>query len=534
MSLLSYGPFYVDLPFIKPETVEYRKYQLDISEVASRRNTLVVLPTALGKTIIAILCACKVLNIHEGSKVLIMAPTRPLVLQHRSSILKITEFNERDVSWLTGTIPKAEREVIWSGDAKIMVATPQVVRNDILSKILKLDKFALIVFDECHRAIANYAYTKISEVYKNQKERPLILGMTASPGADEQRIRNVCNSLFIERVECRTEDDEDVKPYLNQVSLKSREVDLPKEYENILFMLREMITDRVSWLLEKRFLHHLNPSKMELLELGNFLRRQLNSSYNKNRGPLFSAIIAQASSLILLHGVELIGSQGIEPFKRFLDRLDSKADERRSRTSIVKDPRYSRLKELVHGEDLPIHPKMEILKDLVKVQLSKDPSSKILIFSQYRDTTSSIVDYIRSSMDNSVERFVGQASKKDDIGLTQKDQSALIENFRSGSIQILVATSVAEEGLDIPTVDLVIFYEPIPSEIRFIQRKGRTGRARVGEAVVLMTRGTSDITNAYTSKRKLDKMRRLLAKLNSELQPKGSSRLLSPNLEKAE
>ncbi len=534
MSLLSYGPFYVDLPYIKPETVEYRKYQLDISEIASRKNTLVVLPTALGKTVIAILCACKVLNIHERSKVLIMAPTRPLVLQHRSSFLKLTEFKERDVIWLTGTIPKADREVIWSGEAKILVATPQVVRNDLLSKTLKLDNFALIVFDECHRATANYAYTKISEIYKTQRESPLILGMTASPGAEEQRIRNVCNSLFIERVECRTEDDEDVKPYLNQVSLKMREVDLPKEYEKILLTLREMVADRVSWLIEKRFIHHQNPSKMELLELGNFLRRQLNISYNRNRGPLFSAIIAQASSLILLHGVELVGSQGIEPFRRFLDRLDSKADERRSRTSIVKDPRYSRLKELVQGAGVPIHPKMEILKDLIKDQLRKDPSSKILIFSQYRDTTTSIVDYIRSSMDNSVERFVGQASKKDDTGLTQKDQSDLINNFRSGTIQILVATSVAEEGLDIPTVDLVIFYEPIPSEIRFIQRKGRTGRAKVGEAVVLISKNTSDVASSYTSKRKVDRMRRLLAKLNSELHLKGSSRLLSPSVEKAE
>jgi Fanconi anemia group M protein len=136
-------------------------------------------------------------------------------------------------------------------------------------------------------------------------------------------------------------------------------------------------------------------------------------------------------------------------------------------------------------------------------------------------------------MDKSVARFVGQASKKDDAGLSQKDQSELIEKFRSGSIQILVATSVAEEGLDIPAVDLVIFYEPIPSEIRFIQRKGRTGRARVGEAVVLMTKGTSDIASANTSKRKLDKMRRLLAKLNSELQQKGSPRLLPPQVEKA-
>ncbi|MFQ6011738.1 MAG: helicase-related protein, partial [Nitrososphaerales archaeon] len=160
--------------------------------------------------------------------------------------------------------------------------------------------------------------------------------------------------------------------------------------------------------------------------------------------------------------------------------------------------------------------------DLIKYQLDKDPSSKILIFSQYRDTTSSIVNFIRSKTDRSVERFVGQASKQEDTGLTQKEQIELISSFGTGTVQILVATSVAEEGLDIPAVDLVIFYEPIPSEIRFIQRKGRTGRARVGEAVVLMTKGTADIAYSHTSKRKLDKMRRLLTKLNSELELKNS------------
>ncbi|MFQ6011798.1 MAG: DEAD/DEAH box helicase, partial [Nitrososphaerales archaeon] len=386
MSLLSYGNFYVELPLIKRDTVEYRKYQLDIAEVAHRKNTLVVLPTALGKTVVAVLAACQALNAQEGSRILMMAPTRPLVLQHWSSFLKITEFKEKDVLWLTGTIPRGDREAIWSGDAKILVATPQVVANDLSSHTLKLDNFAMIIFDECHRTTENYAYAKISEAYRNQRENALILGMTASPGADEERIRNVCNSLFIQKVECRTEEDDDVKPYLNEVALKWKEVDLPQEYENILFTLRAMIGDRISWLREKRFLHHDNPSKTELLELGNFLRRQLNFNSGRNKGPLYSAIIHQASLLILLHGAELVGSQGIEPAKGFLDRLDSNADQRRSRTSIVKDPRYPRLRELINMEGIPIHPKLEILKDLIKDQLDKDPSSKILIFSQYRDT----------------------------------------------------------------------------------------------------------------------------------------------------
>jgi ERCC4-related helicase len=76
------------------------------------------------------------------------------------------------------------------------------------------------------------------------------------------------------------------------------------------------------------------------------------------------------------------------------------------------------------------------------------------------------------------ERFVGQASKLRDRGLTQDEQASLIEDLRKGYVNTLCCTSIAVAGLDIPEVDLVVFYEPIPSEIRYIQRRGRTGRNR--------------------------------------------------------
>ncbi|MEM4251744.1 MAG: helicase-related protein, partial [Candidatus Bathyarchaeia archaeon] len=165
------------------------------------------------------------------------------------------------------------------------------------------------------------------------------------------------------------------------------------------------------------------------------------------------------------------------------------------------------------------HPKLALLKSEVKKQLEKHPNSKILVFTQYRDTASHLVEKLREETRLSVERFVGQASKKDDPGLSQDEQAELLANFRDGDTNLLVATCIAEEGLDIPSVDMVIFYEPIPSEIRYIQRKGRTGRKTAGKAVILAANETFDIAYLRASRRRVERMRKITATLNQELNP---------------
>ena len=104
-------------------------------------------------------------------------------------------------------------------------------------------------------------------------------------------------------------------------------------------------------------------------------------------------------------------------------------------------------------------------------------------------------------------RFVGQAAKEGDKGLTQKQQLSIINDFKAGKFNVLIATSVAEEGLDIPSTDLVVFYEPIPSEIRAIQRRGRTGRKMAGKVIILITKGTPDEGYYWASKRKENALR---------------------------
>jgi len=117
-------------------------------------------------------------------------------------------------------------------------------------------------------------------------------------------------------------------------------------------------------------------------------------------------------------------------------------------------------------------------------------------------------------------RFVGQASRGEDIGLSQKEQVEILRKFREGEVNVIVATSIGEEGLDIPQVDLVVFYEPVPSEIRTIQRRGRTGRSAAGRVVMLVTRDTRDEAYFYSARRKESKMHQELDRLRKELKQK--------------
>ena len=200
---------FVSHPLIYPHTVEERLYQTYIAKTALDKNTLVILPTALGKTVISALVAVDTLLNYRDSRVLIMAPTRPLVMQHKRSFQSLIRLPEEKFVLLTGKTPADYRAGVWSSpQQRLVFATPQVVRNDLREgRLSSLKDFGLVVFDECHRSVKEYAYTEVAETYANSSQFPLILGMTASPGSDIRKIMMVCNSLHIEHVEHRTDED---------------------------------------------------------------------------------------------------------------------------------------------------------------------------------------------------------------------------------------------------------------------------------------------------------------------------------------
>jgi len=509
---------YLEHPLIWPETVEFRLYQKSIADVASERNTLVILPTALGKTVISAIVAANILYNYRESKVLVMAPTRPLITQHRRTFMRIIKLREKDTVLLTGRTPPSYRRAIWEGEARVFFSTPQVVRNDLLEGRLKLESYGLLVFDECHRAVKDYAYTDIARFYVSQARYPLILGMTASPGSDLRRVQEVCRNLYIERVEYRGEYDPDVKPYIHPIDVEWMMVDLPEEYLKVRTQIMGMLERRLNWLYGRGIIK-IKPkyvTKRRLIEAGEELRFILEESIEEERSKIFTAIINQSLALTLFHMLELLETQGLHTLKRFLDKVERERREKRSYAKLTKDPEYKELRAIME-EDIE-HPKAELLKDVVRDQVLMKPSSMMLIFTQYRDTASHLVELLNRVKGVRAERFVGQASKPMDKGLKQEEQAERIRMLEEGELNVLVATSIAEEGLDIPSVDHVIFYEPIPSEIRYIQRRGRTGRKAPGKVTILAAKDTLDMIYLYASKRRTEKMRRITETINSKLQ----------------
>ena len=519
--LEAYGGRYVEHPLVWPETVEFRLYQKRIADVAKERNTLVILPTALGKTVISALVAAEILYKYRDAKVLVMAPTRPLVMQHRNTFMRILKLRENDTVLLTGKTPPQYRRAVWEGDARIIFSTPQVVRNDLLEQRLNLYNYGLLVFDECHRAVKEYAYTDIARFYVRQARYPLILGMTASPGSDIRRVQEVCRNLYIERVEYRSEYDPDVKPYIHPIEVEWKRVNLPEEYLKVRSQIRSMLDRRLNWLYDRGIIK-VNPkyvTRKRLIEVGEELRFTLEAeSIEEERSRIFTAIINQSLALTLFHMLELLETQGIHTLRRFMERVEQERGMKRSYAVLTGDPEYKRLKTLVNAASHVEHPKAELLRKVVRDQLWRKPTSRLLVFTQYRDTASHLVELLSTVPGVRVERFVGQASRLDDKGLTQEEQAELIRMLENGDLNVLVATSIAEEGLDIPAVDHVVFYEPIPSEIRYIQRRGRTGRKAPGRVTILAAKESLDMIYLYASRRRTEKMRRIAETVNMRLQ----------------
>jgi ERCC4-related helicase len=531
---------YVEHPVIWNRSIELRSYQKNIADSAQRRNTMVILPTALGKTVISLLVCADILYNYRDKRILVMAPTRPLVSQHMKYFSSVLKISEENIASVTGRILPYARRAVWDRtDIRLMFATPEVVKNDLEEGRLNLKDFGLLVFDEAHRAMKEYAYTSIAKEYIKQSSCPYILAMTASPGAERKRIQEVCNNLFIEYIEYRSEDDPDVKPYVNAIDVKWEWLNLPEEFRYIVSILRSMLEEKIKWLIRNGLLMKRIKwiFKKDLIELGEALRYKLELTMEEQRGLLYIAILNQSSALTLMYCVELIESQGSYSLKAFLDRIDE--DGSNAHTFLLKDPRMMEIKTLVEGI-VKEHPKILHLLQLIKdhhhhhqlssinnMRNSPKVKSKILVFTQYRDTAKHIVEVLEKN-DIKTSRFVGQAKRIGDEGMKQDEQAAVLESFRNSDFDVLVATSIAEEGLDIPEVDLVIFYEPISSEIRYIQRRGRAGRKSSGSVIILATKDTIDMRHLYASKMRVEKMTNSLNNINTLLKPINRS-LITPN-----
>ena len=500
---------YIEGPLLVDGLLEKRRYQLRLAETAGSEHTLVCLPTGLGKTAVSLLVTAHRLAERGGMSVL-LAPTKPLVQQHAAFYREALSIDDEEIVVFTGDVRPNDRAELWDS-SRVVCATPQVIENDLVGNRVSLADVTHLTFDECHRATGNYAYNYIADRYHTDATDPLVTAMSASPGGDKEEILTVCDNLGVRDVAVMTEDDADVAEHTYRTDVEWEHVELPETVIEIRDALSEVIKERLTKLKQLGVTTSTDPN-MSQSQL-NAMRAKLQELINSDNADGYEGMSAHAEIMKLRRAVELVETQSVESLRRYFERQreDAKSSgASKASQRFVSDPRVKEsMRKAEAFEDL--HPKFRRARILLAQTLGIENGERVIVFTESRDTAETLTEFLGEHFDT--RRFVGQGDREGSDGMTQTEQKETLEEFRAGEFEVLVSTSVAEEGLDVPDVDLVLFYEPVPKGIRSIQRKGRTGRASDGRVVVLLAEDTRDEAFFWMAKNEEDRMEEELRKL---------------------
>jgi len=483
---------FVEKKYVQKNSIEIRDYQVNLATQAIKENCIVVLPTGLGKTAVALHVIAEYLAKGTGG-ILFLAPTRVLVNQHYEFLR--SNLTLEDISLITGEDLISKRIKLWN--SSIICATPEIARNDLNRGIVSSDQFNLVIFDEVHRTVGDYAYSGIADRFEESSAR--IVGMTATLPSEKEKATEILTKLRISSVAERTEESSDVKPYTQKTNTEWINVDLPPELKTIQTLLKLALDERYDTLRKNGIRLAEQQSLSALLRNRPFVLTQNRRSVK----PLFTAIRIH-------YALNILEAHGITPFLKFCERAKAKKGVG-VKDLFELDPNFTKAMHLAKQAQLRgiEHSKIPKLKEIIE-----SVPGKVLIFTSYRDSVDLIFDQL-TKLGIPAGILIGKAGV---TGLKQKKQIETVQNFRDGLFRVLVATRVGEEGLDIAEVNQVIFYDNVPSSVRFIQRRGRTGRKDTGKLVVLIAKNTIDETYYWIGKRKMNAARSMGSQMTQILE----------------
>ena len=497
-------------PFLR-DGIEARGYQIEATQACIRCSTLLVMPTGFGKTAVQWNCIADALE-SGMSKIVITAPTVGLVEQQRRMILERILIDEDNVRTYTGGDRPAKRGAIWE-DATIIIATPQVIRNDVDSGLIHLGDVGLLIIDEAHHAKGNHATGQVADRYQRQAKVPWLVAATASPGSTQRSIEQLWNRLNVKRIYVAKREDDLLKPYAVDMNVATIRVMLDSTTLALLEPLEAHQFEETDALKRQGFLaptEHLTAGLIEEAAQ----RASVAISRRDPRGYDAARRISDVRRMHML--LDLLKTQGLRSARSYLERADEQRREgERSTSRFLKKQVIHNFRQSVQEMD-ECHPKSGIVRQLVEEHLEQNPDERILIFSEYRDTVDHLVNDLNQIEGAIVDRFIGQSKRGKREGMSQKQQLAQLDKFRNGEMNVLVATSVGEEGLDVPSASMVLFYEPVSSAIRAIQRRGRTARERSGSVHVLVANNTRDVHVLHASRNREKRMHNVLARMRLE------------------
>ncbi len=518
---------YLNHPLIKQNTIEARLYQQTLFASCIKENSLVILPTGLGKTVLYLMITAQRLEKFPEGKIVFCAPTKPLLDQHERTTRKSLNIDQDKIVQVSGQIDPKKRKEIWD-NGQVFITTPQTIQNDIIQRRVKLEEIIFLCLDEAHKAVGDHSYVFIAEQYLKRATNPLLLGITASPGSKIERIDEVQSNLGITNIEMRDESSDDVRQYIHKIDESWEIIPLSDEFKTIIDTLNDLFKVILEGLKELKIIKSVSPKnnpRRELLQLRARVNEIYSNSDQEDRTEFFRAMSLVGNSIRLSHAIELIETQGIPSLSKYLEKQINEIKFGKGSRALKELMFSDEMRQVVESvqilqEEKNIHPKIERLKEIVTEELSNNPNNRILIFAHFRVTAKIISEELNKINGIKSHWFVGQSSARGDKGLSQKEQIEIMQSFRDGTYNSLVSTSVAEEGLDIGECELVIFYDAVPSAIRLIQRKGRTGRRKEGKVIMLIAEGTRDEAYMWASKRQAQKMKKLVKRLERPLKKK--------------
>ncbi|XP_014236277.1 Fanconi anemia group M protein [Trichogramma pretiosum] len=529
------------LKWIYPENYPRREYQFNIVQTALFNNTLVCLPTGLGKTFIAAVVMYNFWRWYPSGRVVFMAPTKPLVAQQIEACHDIMGIPSEESIELTGTVNPNKRKQAWI-EKRVIFATPQTFQKDLQNELVPFESIKCIVIDEAHRALGKHAYCEIVRLLSTKSKYFRVLALSATPGSKVDHVREVIQNLLISELELRDDSSSDIIPYTNEKSVERVVVSLGRDLDQIKEKYIQVMDPHVRILTKAHLLQGNtgNISKGRIF----MLMKQYESRPQKlpNHGTIMKTLNVL---LTMYHAYELLIKHGLRAFYHFYNNHSDKFwfnSETNLRALLEEVKSYIGDFPIVNIE--PNHPIPEIPENLVfghkkfmklreilvehfESYARQNKSTRAIVFVEYRDIVNEVFvlllltrPLIRPQM------LVGQAGQK------QKQQMEALEDFRSNKVNVLISTSVGEEGLDVGEVDLIICFDVSSSTpTRLVQKMGRTGRKRSGRVIILLTEGKEELTlqQAMSKKDSLNSKVLESSNISSSLY-QSSPRMIPPNL----
>ncbi|KAK2825961.1 hypothetical protein Q5P01_020175 [Channa striata] len=205
--------------WIYPTNYPIREYQLKMSEAALSQNTLVCLPTGLGKTFIASVVMYNFYRWYPSGKIVFMAPTKPLVAQQLEACYNVMGIPQAHMAELTGSTAAKQRQEVWRSK-RVFFLTPQVMVNDLSRDTCPAQQVKCVVIDEAHKALGNHAYCQVIRQLSIQNLQFRILALSATPGGDAKSVQSVITNLHISHIELRSEESPDIQAHSHQRSVE--------------------------------------------------------------------------------------------------------------------------------------------------------------------------------------------------------------------------------------------------------------------------------------------------------------------------